>query len=665
MTEFCPTPPTVQEKVRGTSWRLYIPTYPLKKGSYKGLHPRGPLKKVYSDGFEKFGVYTDVAKAEAAIPAFWAAVCALEGDADPVTATPPSSGTKRRAPKSLKWRPSKAARGGGHGHRNEETYAKEQAVRRQRVHEVRRQWFKAHADELRAVRRNPARLVSNVLTLAPDIGPQEEVPRQVPLSIITEKQSQRLHDQCIALIHYFDLCAEKYGCKEQDYGDQEEGQEVGDEEEDAVYMSDLAARAGEVVWRSGRTVQRWYKSYLLHDCRFSLDGRGRTEHQWILNEEDLLLKFEKKCRALVKAEEPRFVDAVWEYLNNDLLKNEAAHLDKHGLSLPISRSTAWAWIHKIEDTAHQEASKHYYTDNHEKPEVVEYRRKYVERQMALELRKPVWVQVPIAKYEEIRSQLAQVDEGHHYKTADGESWVELHVDACAGFDKFRCNCALGGNFSVRWCRSTISPSADPAQTCPYNHAPGKCKCHLPLYHAGQDESIFKAYQRGKKSWKIKGFQALRKKSDGPGEMVSAFQDEIRGFGFPMSDDELAAVNTFRAAQNPPREPLKESPGIRFLKYGNSEGKEGYWNWDMFKEQVTDFLDCFDVLYPEMQLQMETDWSSGHAKMYEGALSANKMAAGYGGAQEAPRTTFLMTEGCVNTDTHKHLIGTEQVPPTAL
>ena len=61
------------------------------------------------------------------------------------------------------------------------------------------------------------------------------------------------------------------------------------------------------------------------------------------------------------------------------------------------------------------------------------------------------------------------------------------------------------------------------------------------------------------------------------EMVSAFQDEIRGFGFPMSPEELARVNA--SAQRAGKLELKESPGVRFLEYGKN--KEGYWTYDQF------------------------------------------------------------------------------------
>ena len=83
-------------------------------------------------------------------------------------------------------------------------------------------------------------------------------------------------------------------------------------------------------------------------------------------------------------------------------------------------------------------------------------------------------------------------------------------------------------------------------------------------------------------------------------MVSAFQDEIRGFGFEMTSEELARVNAFRSVNGRPA--LKDTPGTRFLEYGKN--KDGYWNYDMFAEQCVDVMDCFEVLYPGLQLVMD-------------------------------------------------------------
>ena len=131
----------------------------------------------------------------------------------------------------------------------------------------------------------------------------------------------------------------------------------------------------------------------------------------------------------------------------------------------------------------------------------------------------------------------------------------------------------------------------------------------------------------------------RKKTEGPGEMLSAMQDEIRGFGFPMTAAELARVNAFRELRGRP--PLDCSPGVRFLNYGKN--KEGYWDYDMFAKQVVDFMDCVEVLHPDWQLLLEVDWSSGHAKMLLGALNANSMNVAYGGGQKTPRESTIPSD----------------------
>lgn len=60
-------------------------------------------------------------------------------------------------------------------------------------------------------------------------------------------------------------------------------------------------------------------------------------------------------------------------------------------------------------------------------------------------------------------------------------------------------------------------------------------CHSQLYLTGQDESIYKAYAREGQEWVIRGVRSLGRKGEGPGEMVSANQDERRGFEIPLSE----------------------------------------------------------------------------------------------------------------------------------
>lgn len=177
--------------------------------------------------------------------------------------------------------------------------------------------------------------------------------------------------------------------------------------------------------------------------------------------------------------------------------------------------------------------------------------------------------------------------------------------------------------------------------CEFNHIQGCCRCSLPLIHCGQDESIFKAYQKSQYQWVVKGIRGLRKKTDGPGEMVSGFKDEIRGFGHPLSQEELALLNAFRKARG--REPLESSPAVRFLTYGKS--KDGYWKYENFAEQVVDVLDMYEALYPNAQVLLEVDWSSGHSKHRDDALNVLAMGVNFGGKQAIPHNS-MMVEGCL-------------------
>ena len=60
-------------------------------------------------------------------------------------------------------------------------------------------------------------------------------------------------------------------------------------------------------------------------------------------------------------------------------------------------------------------------------------------------------------------------------------------------------------------------------------------------------------------------------------------------------------------------------------------------------QVSDLVDCFEILYPELQLLFEVDWSSGHSKSKEDGLNANAMNGAWGGKQPCMRSTRIQEE----------------------
>lgn len=87
-----------------------------------------------------------------------------------------------------------------------------------------------------------------------------------------------------------------------------------------------------------------HASYLGNDAHFPLDGRGRWEQGWILNEEDLKRKFTHQLQLMVSKDD-LCVESATKWVNEVLLKDEGDALKKHGLKLPISQTTVHQWMH--------------------------------------------------------------------------------------------------------------------------------------------------------------------------------------------------------------------------------------------------------------------------------------------------------------------------------
>ena len=143
----------------------------------------------------------------------------------------------------------------------------------------------------------------------------------------------------------------------------------------------------------------------------------------------------------------------------------------------------------------------------------------------------------------------------------GKEYVEFHVDFLGVGSDERYNALRQGLGAARECYSVRLKTASEAP-CEHFHAPDVYRCGESLHHIRQDESVYKVYPREGTEWVIRGVRGLRKKSEGPGKMVSAFQDENRDFGFPLAADELARVNERRQLQG--RTPLEETPGLERL-----------------------------------------------------------------------------------------------------
>ena len=82
--------------------------------------------------------------------------------------------------------------------------------------------------------------------------------------------------------------------------------------------------------------------------------------------------------------------------------------------------------------------------------------------------------------------------------------------------------------------------------------------------------------------------------------------------------------------------------MRFFDVGVNE--EGYWNYNQIALQVEDVFDVLAIKYPQYDIVLLMDQSSGHGKMRDGALNASSMSVKFGGKQGKLRKTKIKKVG---------------------
>ncbi|CAM9359628.1 unnamed protein product [Sphacelaria rigidula] len=202
---------------------------------------------------------------------------------------------------------------------------------------------------------------------------------------------------------------------------------------------------------------------------------------------------------------------------------------------------------------------------------------YIKQKREIALRQPLWVRVEKSslKTKELEKLDALKETGDDYFyaevyncTINGEACIEFHVDLLNDGGVIETFDALGNALGPNGGQYSVRFEAAAGASCKAHHSEEVCKCRRKVYYM-QDESIYKAYGREGNEWVIQVVRGLRKKTEGPGEMISAFQDERRGFGLPVSTDELQRVNHFRHERGRPA--LKRTPGTRHLVFGKNKG----------------------------------------------------------------------------------------------
>lgn len=322
------------------------------------------------------------------------------------------------------------------------------------------------------------------------------------------------------------------------------------------------------------TILGWVREFKKHGGYFRRDAREVHKMNWILFQEDLRMQL----TGFLRGEERFNIGKAHRYVNDVLLSREGGmlKLDEYNLAVPTSCSTVHSRLILL-GCKYDQHTQSYYMDDHERDDVVESREAYIRQKRVIALRQPVWVRIVKSclsskELERLDALRETGDEAFwaeaHDCEVDGKACVELHVDflkdgGCVETsDKLREELEPGGgHYSLRFDEAAGVP-------CQARHSPDTCKCDKQVYHIGHGESTYKAYRREGEEWVAQGVSGFGGKSEGPGEIVSAFQDETRGFGLRLSTAELERVNVYRRGLG--RKDLATTPGTRFRVFGENK-----------------------------------------------------------------------------------------------
>jgi hypothetical protein len=308
----------------------------------------------------------------------------------------------------------------------------------------------------------------------------------------------------------------------------------------------------------------------------------------------------------------------------------------------LGLATAYKYLRHL-GYIYSQSKKCYYNDGHEKPEQISYRRTFIVEYFASELLCYVWIQITEEAAKMLESKRDNnallKDIGYTYMNDDGVQMREYHVDCHASFQLLitNSNQPYGGNLSVR---------RDPIKR--------PCIC------IGEDESSFSQYTFASKSWKgPNGEEKLKPKGEGETIMVAAFCSRTFGLGRKLSSEELFLINKYRDEYRPSylasseaveingtttkTQIVNNSPFLRYFEVGAE--KEGFWNYMHMALMTEDLVDCLQVIYPNHDLLIYFDQSSGHCRKRVDGLNVVGMNADWGGVQKIMRDTVIV-EGCL-------------------
>ena len=288
----------------------------------------------------------------------------------------------------------------------------------------------------------------------------------------------------------------------------------------------------------------------------------------------------------------------------------------------VSLNTVHRWMLYL-GYEYSETKKTYYTDGHERADVIEDRDfRFLNRYFEYELRCHRWVHIKRTDAVLLGKDNPSfaVDACYRFKIDDID-YNEYHMDThiCLQFDDHK---PFDYKISIR----------KPA--------------HLkPLIIFGQDESTYHQFVFSNKNWKSDtGASQIQPKGLGEILMVSGFQSRETGLGLGtlLTDLIRSKVNENRKGSkyiskedanlvnsSDLKKDIFDDPLLRYFHAGAN--KDGYWTSSHAKLQLEDCLDFLAVIFPNYDYLFLYDQSSGHTKMRDDGLLVSNMNISYGGA----------------------------------
>ena len=189
--------------------------------------------------------------------------------------------------------------------------------------------------------------------------------------------------------------------------------------------------------------------------------------------------------------------------------------------------------------------------------------------------------------------------------------------------------ARGYNF---FNQDEISTSLDEFQDTSFRRSFGQMGGQLKLGNTNpaivyqHDEVVYNANCAQSQYWGDGSFSMRTKKSQGQGRMVSDFVFEGDRVYLRMTDEE------FERYVSSLGEGASRLPQEARIYFDYGKNSEGYWNSELFLNQMTLAMDIHEIIFPGHQAIFKLDQSSGHRKFGADALVASAMSKKPGGKQ---------------------------------